>query len=246
MIVMLRKLGLILLLMLGSGMLMAQNDWQEITQDELVKVYSEIGDFYFENDSYHVKFKYMSFKGHNSMTPHDQSIGYLKRQGKLVCNETLGVKTIQDEKVKVIIDMSNKMIGVYHPEKMYYSEVTPEMNKRSLTLGDKFFKKEVTGGVRYKVIFKESSKIEMAEFAITDEKFLKEMTTYFASELEWEDEKGEVKKSKAKLRIEYDLVSKGQLKENIEKTSHYVQVRGDKAVLLNKYKGFELNDFRVK
>ncbi|MBL4706554.1 MAG: hypothetical protein JKY54_18645, partial [Flavobacteriales bacterium] len=59
-------------------------------------------------------------------------------------------------------------------------------------------------------------------------------------------ENGNKKKSKAKLKIEYDLISDGQVEDSIEKTSQYVQLKGDKVILLSKYKGFELNDFRIK
>ncbi|MBL4705798.1 MAG: hypothetical protein JKY54_14830, partial [Flavobacteriales bacterium] len=186
-------------LLLTPMFAVSQTAWQEVNRDEVVKVYSDIGKFYFEKEAYHIKFKYSSYKGHHSSVAHEQSNGELKRKGKLICVESLGVKTIQDEKIKVIVDKRAKMIGVYHPETVYYRAVNPEMDQKTLTYAEKFYKRESGNKTEYKILFKPSSGMEKVLITVGQKYFLKEITTYYSAELEWEDENGNKKKSKAKL-----------------------------------------------
>ncbi len=225
---------------------LGQSSWTETTKEEITEAYKAINEFYFTGQEYHVEFKYFSYKGHNSKTVHDQSSGYLMRKGKLVCTESMGRKTIQDEKIKVMVDKNAKRIGVYHPEETYYSQISSQFSENSLVFAEKFFKKTVGTNTHYKIQFASPSKVEQVELVMDKDNFLVAITSYFSQKMEWEDENGAKKTDKAKLKIEYNLVAQGHLNESIDKTSTYVQIKGDKVTLASKYESYQLNDFRIK
>ena len=234
---------LAILVVANSGF--AQNQWEPAEKEVLEKKVQAVSRFFGDEEAYRVEVRMSSYKGHLAVTPHDVAEGYIKKVGKNTCVSSLGMVTVQDGILKVMVDTANRIIGIYEANKAFYKGMIDLENLR-FEGGGNCFSRSSKKATSYRMEMPGSSPLERIEFTVDHKNFLSDWTLFYAREVEEENASGTVSRAKPKLGIEYRLSTTAPLLHAEERVDHYISIKGDKVIAKGSYRSFELVDFRVK
>ena len=223
--------------------------WQAAKDAEVVQAYQKAYNWFTANNSYAFKLKYTSFKNHTSAEVKEVSEGYCKRINHKYRTVALGTLMVQNEMYRAVIDTLDKFIVFTDPDKgvpvMADSKVMLDLLKNTRALK----KKKESNKTTYRIEFNKNSLYEAYEFTVNDKGFLEKLVYYYSEQTEerFESTKNEspVKiKTKPRLEITFDSYEvPAKITENdfMEKN---IVADAKKIVLLNKYKGYGIKDYR--
>ncbi|MDF2450525.1 MAG: hypothetical protein K0S26_29 [Bacteroidota bacterium] len=221
--------------------------WEIASKEEVMTVSQKYSEWFLKNLNYKVDINYASYSDHNSATAHDEFSGFYKRNNNNFHTLAMGVNTIQNEKMKLSIDTISRFIVLNNKIAI---DQSPVNTKDFSTLLDnaKSIKKQKTntGEIIYRSDFKPNAVYSAYEFKINSKGLLVLMKYYYSKELKDETPSGSIVKGKPRLEVSFNNyqtnVSFNYEKDFSEKK--YLREEGKKIVLNNKYKNFELKDYR--
>lgn len=242
---------LLLSSVLNLSKVQSQTSWQVSTKEETVSAYKKVCDWFINSNSYSFQVKYTSFQSHTSSEVIETSDGFYKRSGKKYVSYAIGIRTLQNEKMRMVIDTADKVIAVTNPGSLNPSMQSSEDLIKLLENVKSLRKMSVNGTTTYRIDFRKNELYDAYEFTVNNKGFLDKLTYFYAEQTEkeygdGEDEKPSEKKVKPRLEIIFSqYMSPANTKES-EFTDQAILVNNsNKITLLNKYKSYQVNDYRT-
>ena len=184
-----------------------------ISIDEMTELMQNVNSIYNQKEC-HVAIEISSYKGHYSVIPEDHSKGFIHKKNETVEQYQLGIYSLQNKQIKIMIDSTENMVGITYPDSTFSQTFAID-----------------TGYVnKYKNAITNISKIETNNGVV------------LLNEIEYEDDNSQLLKDKPKLKINFrKMISNQKTKFNLTDIVYKVD---KKYVLTDKFKNFELIDFR--
>lgn len=224
--------------------------WQTASSQEVAAAYSKAAAWFTATPSYFFKLKYTSFKNHHSNEQIESSEGYYKRVSNNYVTEAMGIKTLQNGHLKLIIDTIDRRITMMNPGKLNPGiDNTTELE--TLLAGAKTLKKATQAkNTRYRIDFNKNEQYEAYEFVINDKGVMTGLTYYYSEQIEKEDGDGRYKtpidvKIKPRLEITFFDYQVPANYADAEFSGRDVLTNGKgKPNLTASYKDYRLLDYR--
>lgn len=217
---------------------------QEDVYKQLTDIYKK-SEAYYDSDSYALSINYQSFKGHESANPSDEMTGFIKKKGDQIEVYQMGVYSIQNKQYKIIVDSTEKLIGITFPDTAVntgFDKEKFELSKQKL----EYVSHESDG--RYETFtlnFKPGFQYDKINIRFFPNGMIKSLTLFLAQKIEYEDSPGNIRSDKARIVISYSNLS-GAEKNVKHQMSDFVEATSQTFSLGKAYKDFELIDFRYK
>lgn len=214
---------------------------QEMSFEKMEEYYDLIHDYYSQK-KYALDVSYSSYKGHESTVPEDDMSGYVIKEGDVIESYQLGIYSIQDDEIKLLIDSSEQYVGLTYPDTTNTQGFNKEAFEQSKLRMEKMLLNYEGRDAVVQFIYKAGYEYQNVTMKISPNGLVKEMTLYFSSDLEYETASGDKAKDKAKVVVKSTPSSK-KIKNEIE--SVIVKKSGEYA-LTSPFKSYELMDFRYQ
>lgn len=245
----------IIILVLYSTLLLSQNksDWEKVDKNEVVNAYQKACNWFSNTSSYSFNMTYTSYKDHYSKEVIETSNGFYKRSTNKFKSEIMGIRTIQNSSVRVVVDSADKLIAITDPGSLTPTMAGTDQLLEMLSNVKALKKKKSNYDVTYKIDFSKNELFESYEFSV-DNNGLLEKLIYYYSEQDDKDFGGDTDDghfpitSKIKPRLEI-LFSKYQYP--IKVSSNDFEIKGillaeNRKVTLNEsYKSYSVKDYRT-
>lgn len=214
--------------------------------------YKNVCNWFINNTNYSFDIKYTSFKNHSSSEIIENSNGYYKRSGNKYVTQAVGIKTIQNEKLRMIVDTNDKVIAISNPSTLAPNiQSSEDLNK--LLENVKSLKKKINGKTSvFRIDFKKNELYEAYEFAVNEKGLLEKLVYYYSEQTEkdygdGEEQKPVVVKIKPRLEIVFfNYQIPANINESEFSDKSVVLAANSKITLLNKYKVYQLKDYRLQ
>jgi hypothetical protein len=147
--------------------------------DDLTKVKSEImkiNQSYTKTKQYSMEVTYNVYNNYSSQKLFEQSKGYFIRSDNNYISDVLGVKTIQNDQYKLIIDSASNIILVAHPDQQFQNASTQVIDAAIKACSSVKYTDD-TKIPSFKMFFKD----ELAEFSLIQIQYAK--SDYFMRKL---------------------------------------------------------------
>lgn len=224
--------------------------WIDISKDETRKMLQDMSNAYLATPSFSMQVNQASFIGHKSEVIHDEATGKFYKNNKSYVSQLLGLQTIQNEKLKIVIDSTNKMMAINNSDRSFKAIPSIEDLDQSLFFVSDVKKLISNGLVFYSLRFKENFTYTKIDFVLTTDFFIKEMVMYFSDDLPINpDDEENSAKSKLKYKVTYTGIRKNiQIKPEMFSETHYLTYNTSqkKYILNERYKKYKLQDLRIK
>ena len=228
----------------------APANWQMSNTNEVAMAYQKAYTWFTGTGNYAFKLKYSSYKNHTSNEAREVSEGYCKKLNNKHRTEALGTLMIQDGYYKTLIDTVDKLIVISNAEKD--APVMADTKEMLVLLKNtKALKKKTgTNNTSYRIEFNKNAAYEAYEFTINTKGYLEKLVYYYNEQTEEHyanEESTTPVKIKTKPRLEiafnaYEVPAKLTETDFMEK--NIVMTDAKKIVLLNKYKSYQVKDYR--
>lgn len=240
----------VLVFSLGSLSAQTQLSWQPASKEETVAAYKKVCDWFINTNSYSFSLKYTSYKSPTSNEVIESSEGSYKRSGKKFASVAIGIKTIQNEKVRIIIDTADKLIAIANPGNLSPAMQTSEELTKLLENVKLLRKKNSNGTTTYRIDFKKNELYDAYEFTINSKNLLEKLVYYYAEQTDKDYGDGEEEKAiERKLKPRLEIVFSGYLAPSNVQDSEFneqaIVLANNKISLLNKYKSYQVKDYRT-
>lgn len=214
-----------------------------ISIDEMTELMQNVNSIYNQKE-YHVAIEISSYKGHYSVIPEDHSKGFIHKKNETVEQYQLGIYSLQNKQIKVMIDSTENMVGITYPDSTFsqtFAIDTGYVNKYKNAITNISKIETNNGVVLLNISYKKGLPFEKIYIRIHQD-FIEEITLFYANEIEYEDDNSQLLKDKPKLKINFrKMISNQKTKFNLTDIVYKVD---KKYVLTDKFKNFELIDFR--
>ncbi|MEO5645216.1 MAG: hypothetical protein ABIS12_17980 [Bacteroidia bacterium] len=231
-------------LLLGFGTIA----WTTITQAEYTVAMDKMNEFYTVNDHYSVRISYSSFRGHESEVPYETSNGIYICDKNKYYSQLLGTRTIQNEKIKIVIDSLHKSITVANPEE---NESGNEMKKINYENSKQYITAyktaPIANGKLYRIECNPTPSYSAYVLDLSNDGFLRELIVYYKNEYPIDPTNATSAKAKAKLKISYSgFDSKTAFDPaRVFSTAKYITETSGKLTLTKAYSSYRLFDNRI-
>lgn len=226
--------------------------WEMASKQEIVAAYHAACNWFINTPSYYFKLRYASYKDHVSKDKLESSEGYYKRVGKNYVTEAVGIKTTQNNNLKIVVDTSDKIITVMNPGNLSPTIASSEELDNLLNSVKALKKARIGKSIRYRIEFNKNELYEAYEFVINTSGLMEGLTYYYCERVEKEDvengnEKAAITAMKPRLEITFfgfQIPAKHVESEFIERAIYFKE-KG-RIELTGIYKDYRLMDYRVQ
>ncbi len=223
--------------------------WVTISKDDARKMFQDMSNAYLQTPTFSMQINQTSYIGHTSVVPHDEAEGKFFKSNKSYVSNLLGIKTVQNEKIKIVIDSTNKLIAISNSDRSYKAIPSIEDIDQSLFFVIDVKKMSSNGLIFYSLRFKENFTYSKMDFTLTNDFFLKEIVMYFSDDLPVNpDDEEHSAKSKLKYRVTYSGIKKNLIlnpKIFLESEYLYFNTKQKTYSLNENYKKYKFQDLRA-
>jgi hypothetical protein len=222
-----------------------QGEWEPVSKLDLVSSYEKAMEWFGTTKNYKIDINYASYKDHYSTVPHDKSQGLYEKDHTNFSSIALGVKTFQNERMKLTIDTLNKIIVISNKVEIKQYPVNIKDISTLLDNVQSLKKRETKSNlIDYRVEFKPNGLYKACELGLNEKGLLRSLKYFYSTEVEDEETS-----SASKPRVEI-IFSNYQTDLNFDYESEfsekqYLRAEGKKYVLNEKYKNYQLKDYRT-
>jgi hypothetical protein len=223
------------------------SEWEASDKTDITKVYEKAMEWFSKNTNCKVDVKYFSFKDYTSTTAYDQLTGYYKRDKDNIHSFALGINTIQNAKMCLVIDSVNTMIIVKNKSDLK-QPLFDAASFSQLLDNVKAMKKQKSENNEtvYRIEFKPNELYTATELVINDKGLITVVKYYYSKELKEDEDDPKTYKGRPRMEVHFDAyqtdVNFNYDKEFSEKK--YLKEEAGKIVLNEVYKKYELKDYR--
>lgn len=224
--------------------------WEKASNQQVSGAYKKACNWLVNTPSYYFKLKYASYKDHLSKEQVECSTGYYKRVANSLATEAAGQRTIQNEKLKVIVDTADRVVTVMNPGNLSPVIASTEDLDLLLANAKNLRRMRLGKSERYRIDFNKNDQYEAYEFVVSDGGMLETLVYYYSEQVEKiydeNSERGREVKMKPRLEITFSAyqVPAKHVAFEFSERSVLVQENG-KISLTGEYKNYRLLDYRV-
>ncbi|OFY63016.1 MAG: hypothetical protein A3H98_10665 [Bacteroidetes bacterium RIFCSPLOWO2_02_FULL_36_8] len=245
-----KKTTLLLIILLGTGSLnYAQNpEWEEITREEITKEFIRIHNWYLNTKNYSLQVKHSLFKDPEQKIPEDKSVGYFIKHGVSYHNNLMDIHTIQNDKYKIVLDTSQKLIMVSNAGKDNLWNTLPVEPAKDLALVSVIKKYCDDSLKKYRIEFELESGISVFEIHLNKENLPVKLIICYRRSFSHHSytENNTVKNPKVEIEFTDYLIDENYYNSEKEfDETEYFMLKDDKLMPTEKFKGYEIKDMRV-
>lgn len=235
--------------LLSSMVVVPVDNWTAITVEAMATEIKKIEAVYKDNVGYSFSISHVTYKNYTTTTAEDKMTGYFIKDAKNNYHSyILGVRTIQNSKVKITVDSINKSIQINTPDRSFTKEVKLSEVENMLKICSVVKKQDVSSGKKFRMEFAKTKKYSAYEVWVNSSSQLEKLVMYFNAEFPSDpnDEKSAKTKPRAEvLFTNYKTGLKPVYKDYFDETK-YVTAKGDTYVGATNYKDYKIYDLRVK
>jgi cobalamin biosynthesis Mg chelatase CobN len=221
-------------------------DWITLSSVEFEKVFHAQENIFKKSNSYSMNIKHTSFEGHESVVHYEQVTGFIHRDGSNYHSLILGQRTVQNEKIKLVIDSAEKSILITTPDKSF-DPITEDALKKSMEgcniIKTRALSKDANA---YRLEYKKGNALEATEYFTAEGGRITKMVMYY-SELTYDPGfREKLEKYKPRVEIEFGDFKTGvrfNFKNEFDET-HYIVFDGKKYSGAGDYKNYHVFDTR--
>jgi hypothetical protein len=224
-----------------SGFTQGQG-WSPASKEELKNCMASIDRKMKSMDHYQVSITHLSYEDHSSEIVHDRSVGFYRRDRKRYHSSMMGVNTIQNEYLRVVIDSTNKIISIGDPDASLEQQPSPELRDLAFDRCSSILKSEQkSNGKAFKMNFPDSYSLSSCQIAEDENSLLSEIVILYNRKVK----NLQHKEVRPKLKIIFsNWKISGEFSENEFSESRYVVKNGSKYQLTGAYVHYKLLDQR--
>ncbi len=221
--------------------------WEVATKEEFTAVYEKSTGWFSKNLNYKVNVKYASYSDHSLAVAYEQSTGYFKRSNDFIHSSVLGIITVQNEKVCIMLDSLNQFIVVNSKKEVQQTLFDPKTFSELLSKVKSIKKqKSEKGETTYQLEFPTNGLYSKYEFQTNVQGLPSVMKYYYSKEMKKDEKDENSLKGKPRLEVSFSgyqtNVNFVYEKEFSEK--QFLKIENNKIVLNEKYRNFEVKDYR--
>lgn len=220
---------------------------QSIGAEEFRKVFNAVSKGY-STESYQLGFEHEIFLKPGDTQPFYTSRGrFLRGKGRQYRTESPGQLTIQDEKIKMVIDSANRLVLLFKPDTLYSPMLLSHMDQSPVWRKASYRSDRQGELERYTVFFNERYEYESIEYLVNPKtNRLQELVMHLQPGDYYNDQKEEESQSESpRIVIRYGTPS-GKLTGKEFQTQPFLSEKDGKYVLTDYMKGFVLDDLRYQ
>ena len=175
-----RRLSITGIFLLGSIVLNGQ--WSSATKEELVTAMKAAGDLYRAKPDMRLDYQILQFTGGSTTKPDQHTRAHIIRKGDQQRSEQLGVTTVQNEKMRIVVDTASRtmLIGPPIPEP---TPVAAALDGALINSARSVGKQVSDTGTRYRVMLSTGTSYEAIETSFDKNGWLREITLHFHSHI---------------------------------------------------------------
>lgn len=175
-----RRLSITALVFLGSVLLHGQ--WSSATKEEVVTAMKAAADLYRAEPDMRLDYRILQFTGGSGAKPDHQTQAHMIRKGKQQRSEQLGVTTVQNEKMRIVVDTASRtmLIGPPIPEP---TPVATALDGALINSARSVGKQVTDHGTRYRVMLGPGTSYDVIETLFDGNGWLREITLHFHSSI---------------------------------------------------------------
>ena len=245
-----KKLYIICFILFVFSFLRVQSQdvaWKTITKEEMANVFEQLSNWFKSPSVYSFTVTHASYENYKTIVPYEKSVGYFKRDKINYHSFLLGIHTIQNKKYKISVDTASKIIMVANVDSSSWDTYKLDDYKVLLEscVAIKVFNEKTDK--HYRLEFREGYPLSSYEFLIAANGVLKEITWYYAKEVQKDPDDEHSAKVKPRLNITFSDYKKNQVfnyKNEFDESVYFFN-KGNKLVVTEKYKKFEISDQRL-
>jgi hypothetical protein len=237
------------IVVLSLSSMQAQEPWKTITIDEYEKKCLQVEEFYKKHTKYSVNVLHSSYQGHASNAKlYERSEGYFRRDADQFHSYLLGIHTIQNETVRIIVDSVQKTIHVSNVEKLSTEQAMPVswmFSKKSI---EKCYEIPFGKSRVYKLSFPKGGSYTSFEIKISEKMNIEEIVFYYSSSYPSDPGNPKSPKVSPKLVISFSGFSQTTpITKNDFSTQRYITIdKNNKILPTSAYQSYRLMDARIK
>lgn len=224
--------------------------WQSASREEVVLAYKNACSWFINTPNYSFDIKYSSYKNHNGSELTEITSGYYKRSGKNYVSDAVGIKTIQNDRLRMIIDTSEKTIAISDPGTLSPSIQSSEELNKLLENVKSLRKRVVNKNLTYRIDFRKNEIYEAYEFSVSEKGRLEKLVYYYSEQTEKDyDDNNRPVETKIKPRLDilfFNYLVSSKTNESEFNDNSIVLAANSRVSLINKYKNYTLKDYRVQ
>lgn len=220
-------------------------DRKSISRYEFYDVISKINKAYEENTSFSVDVLHSSFKNHISTIPEDQINGYICRNAKFFKSKIMGVLTIINPQIKVVIDSVSKVMILSNPEIISGMILSKNDILDNLNVCKSIEVLSTENLSIYRMSFDDSFPYKYIDLEIDRNFLIYKIGMFYNSDVIDNTVPDNVISSKPRVEIHCsNYVNKKYFPETYFDISDYIVFSNNKPILTTKYSKFKIIDLR--
>ncbi|MBL0048942.1 MAG: hypothetical protein IPP32_12695 [Bacteroidetes bacterium] len=221
--------------------------WVNISKDEMAQILVRISNWY-KNDAYSISIAHNSYNDFSSLSPFEKSFGYVKKNKTNFHSFLLGVHSIQNENVKLVIDSASKQMTLAFADKQLESVFTAEDYILTLNYCTSILQRNLESEKIYRLEFDEKNMVGAYEFKLNKQGLLKSIVIYYNHEILKDESTRKEMEVRPRLEIifsNYKLNPPFDYKEDFDEKKYISYGSKNKLMLNQAYKYYKLSDQRL-
>lgn len=243
------KWSILILVMFLFGFILPDSNWETVTASDMSKEIKSMEEFYKNTSAYSIKIVHRTYRNYSATKIEDESTGFFIKDAKNNYHSySMGIRTIQNSKMKLTIDSLNKSILLNEPDSYLSKEVKISELKDLLKLCSAIKMNKEEGAKKYRFEFNKGGSYSAYEIWANSSSQIKKLILFFNTEVLTDPSDEKSAKTKPRAEISFSDYTTGitpDYKKYFDETP-YIQLKNEKYSGVGKYKGFEVLDLRVK
>lgn len=243
------KLKLSIFYFLVAASVLRSQSYTLIGKNDFIAAYGKVCNWLMVTESYSCQLNYMSFTNHLDINAHDTEKGYYKKSGKNFSCEIMGIKTVQNNRVKLLVDSSDKIITITNPQIINAAGMDVGEVEKLLDNAKKISKRISGKSTIYRIDFKQNTMYEAYEIKIGAYDIIEQLTYYYSERIDRdysEKIEGVEIKVKPKLEIHFKNFVPGVKISDYEFSENTYVSTGEKLIHSSRlYKNYTVRDYRL-
>jgi hypothetical protein len=222
---------------------------QGSAREDFIKAYAKLWNKLTGMENYSFQLDYRSYKDHNEREPFETATGVYKKSGKNYMCNVLGIKTIQNSRMKITIDSAEKLIVLTAPQNISPAAMNLDQVRDLLDNAKSLTKKIVGKYTTYRIEFNKNELYQSMEYRFEAEGGLTQLSYYYAEQTDRDyNENGDMIDMRLMPRLDVCFSAYKQEKsgEGEFAESNIVVQQNNKLIASGKYRGYEVKDYRFK
>ncbi len=219
--------------------------WKNITKEEAAVALKKVSEFYIQNQQFSVQLSHTSYADYNAVSAYEKMSGFFKKDHDSYYSLMMGIKTVQNNVIKLSMDTNSKVILVDHAEKNSSLNFGIKETEDAFAQCTSFKMRALGDEAEYKFEYPSSFKVAASVIRMDADGKISKIILYFAKQ-QHTNENDQTTIIQPRAEIDYWGFKKGKVDASEFDVNKYVRLVKGKYMPSEKYKDFTVRDLRIK